>query len=108
MGNFSLQMERSLRKEAQQKRRCSRERGSIILIVERIWESSTTQMTQMPMPQSCTIVGTPSRLNEDDFCRRLAILSQSWEREALSPTQLLSRAIDHGLTCESKDPGQAA
>jgi hypothetical protein len=47
-------------------------------------------------------------LNDDDFCRRLPILGQSWERESLSPMQLLSRGIEAGLISESDDPGQAA
>lgn len=53
-------------------------------------------------------MGTPSRLNDDDFCHRLEFLSRQWERESLFPMQLLSRGIEHGLTCESRDPGQAA
>jgi hypothetical protein len=53
-------------------------------------------------------VSTPRRLDDADFCSRLEFLSRSWERESLSPMQLLSRAIDHGLQCDAKDPGQAA
>jgi len=53
-------------------------------------------------------VGTPQLLNNDDFCRRLPILGRSWERESLSPMQLLSRGIEAGLTSESDDPGQDA
>ena len=52
--------------------------------------------------------GTASRLADADFCSRLEFLSRSWEKESLSPMQLLARGIEHGLTCESDDPGLAA
>lgn len=54
------------------------------------------------------IRGTPSRLSDDDFCSRLEFLGRSWEKESLSPMQLLARGIEHGLTSESEDGGQAA
>lgn len=53
-------------------------------------------------------MGTPSKLSNDDFCHRLEFLSRSWERESLSPMQLLSRGIEAGLTSDAKDPGQVA
>jgi hypothetical protein len=51
---------------------------------------------------------TVQALNEDDHCRREAILGQSWERASLTPTQLLYRGIESGLTSDAKDPGQHA
>ena len=53
-------------------------------------------------------MSTAKLLSDDDFCRRLEYLSRSWERESLSPMQLLARGIESGLTCEAKDPGQHA
>lgn len=46
-------------------------------------------------------------LNNED-CPKRASLRQRLERDSLSPHQLLSRGIDHGVQCESEDPGKAA
>jgi len=54
------------------------------------------------------VTSTAHKLSSDDFCRRLVHLEASWERESLSPMQLLSRGIEAGLTSESDDPGQDA
>lgn len=47
-------------------------------------------------------------LRNSDFCSRLEFLSRSYEKESLTPMQLLSRGIHAGLTSEAKDPGQSA
>lgn len=54
------------------------------------------------------MLSTPQLLNDADFCARLPILGQKWEKESLTPMQLLARGIDHGLNCESDDPGQSS
>lgn len=47
-------------------------------------------------------------LNSLDQCPKQAQLSTRLEREALSFHQLLSRGVEHGLQCDSDDPGKAA
>ena len=47
-------------------------------------------------------------LRNSDFCSRLEFLSRSWEKDSLTPMQLLSRGIHAGLISEAKDPGTAA
>lgn len=51
---------------------------------------------------------TPQRLRNSDFCRRREFLERSWELNALTPMQLLSRAVTHGLLSKSKEPDRDA
>jgi len=44
----------------------------------------------------------------DDHCGRRAILAHSWERHALSPSDILRRSVQHGLGCGEEDAGLAA
>ena len=51
--------------------------------------------------------GTPLTLAEDDFCRRLVYLSERWQAPALTPKQILTQSVEHGLM-SAADPGEAA
>ena len=51
--------------------------------------------------------GTPLTLAEDDFCRRLVYLSERWQVPALTPKQILTQSVEHGLM-SAADPGEAA
>jgi hypothetical protein len=47
-------------------------------------------------------------LGDDDRCRRLPILGQSWEKRLLNPLAALYRAIEAGLVSTEDDAGQVA
>lgn len=47
-------------------------------------------------------------LNSLDICPKQAQLATRLEREALSFHQLLTRGVEHGLQCDSDDPGKSA
>lgn len=47
-------------------------------------------------------------LNDLDQCPKRAQLATRLEREALSFHQLLTRGVEHGLQCDSDDPGKSA
>ena len=47
-------------------------------------------------------------LHSSDLCLRREWLERDWERLSLHPTQILHRAIEHGLMSAEDDPGQAA
>jgi len=54
------------------------------------------------------VTSSANKLRSLDFCARREFLERSWERAALHPTQILHRALEHGLESEESDPGQAA
>lgn len=47
-------------------------------------------------------------ISSDDFCQRKTILEQSWELNALTPSQILRRAVQYGLAADGDDAGQSA
>jgi hypothetical protein len=47
-------------------------------------------------------------LTSADRCPRKAFLERSWERNVLSPHEVLRRAVEAGLEANGEDPGQAA
>ena len=53
-------------------------------------------------------MNSASKLRRSDLCARREFLERSWERSALHPTQILHRALEHGLESEESDPGQVA
>jgi hypothetical protein len=47
-------------------------------------------------------------LQSHDRCPRKAFYEKTWVRQTVSPLHALYAAVEHGLTCEEKDPGIAA
>jgi hypothetical protein len=54
------------------------------------------------------VTGSANLLNSLDRCPKMASLAQKMEREALSPHQLLTRAVELGLAVDSSDAPSAA
>lgn len=55
-----------------------------------------------------TKLPSPTILSSDDHCHRLAYLIQRYTPPALTPKEILTRAIEHGLTSTEDDYAQAA
>ena len=53
-------------------------------------------------------MNTPTILSSDDFCHRQAYYLQRYEPLALSPKEILWRAIEHGLTSTEEDYARSA
>ena len=47
-------------------------------------------------------------LSSSDRCERKEWLERSWERNLLTPSDVLRRSVEAGLTVKSDDPGQSA
>src|SRR6185312_8245612 len=51
---------------------------------------------------------TAQTLSDDDWCHRLTYYRQRYAPPALTPKEILNRAIEHGLTSTEEDYAQAA